>query len=238
MGQIIIIASLSFRREIRGALVYAPLILLTAVAHPLSVQAQSQQSAPKWAREQFEASTMPLRWQPCAVPDVSDLPIDNARHFGFGALGSEGLFSLLADSNHAWVNLPTTWDARFSACYFTACPLSPTNAGARNSSFAARDECTLLGERAVTDRANQDTLVVTAACSDVAGSNSTSSAPIQFHRVVVHYANGGDDTLEPRDRIGVLDLRGGDRTIKNIDSWYDTKSVPRRDEIIRVSAPR
>jgi hypothetical protein len=50
-----------------------------------------------------------------------------------------------------------------------------------------------------------------------------SGAPIEFQRVVVHYANGTSETLEFRDRIPAggqtraIDLRGGDRVISSVD---------------------
>jgi hypothetical protein len=51
-------------------------------------------------------------------------------------------------------------------------------------------------------------------------------APIEFQRVVVHYANGQEESLELRDRINpgrrtrAIDLQGGDRVITHIDFWY------------------
>jgi hypothetical protein len=51
-------------------------------------------------------------------------------------------------------------------------------------------------------------------------------APIEFDRVVVHYANGGDDEVPIRSRIGAgsrtrpIDLRGGDRAIESVEIWY------------------
>jgi hypothetical protein len=51
-------------------------------------------------------------------------------------------------------------------------------------------------------------------------------APIEFQRVVVHYANGGSEPLEIRDRIRAggqtraIDLRGGDRVISGVEFWY------------------
>ena len=51
-------------------------------------------------------------------------------------------------------------------------------------------------------------------------------APIEFQRVVVHYANGQDESLEIRSRINpgsrtrAIDLQGGDRIITHVDFWY------------------
>jgi hypothetical protein len=51
-------------------------------------------------------------------------------------------------------------------------------------------------------------------------------APIEFDRLVVHYANGNDDELPIRSRVGAgsrtrpIDLRGGDRVIESVEIWY------------------
>jgi hypothetical protein len=51
-------------------------------------------------------------------------------------------------------------------------------------------------------------------------------APIEFHRVVVHYGNGSDEQIEVRSRINpggktrVIDLRGNDRVIESVEFWY------------------
>jgi hypothetical protein len=51
-------------------------------------------------------------------------------------------------------------------------------------------------------------------------------APIEFDRVVVHYASGADDEVPVRSRIPAggstrpIDLRGGDRAIESVEIWY------------------
>jgi hypothetical protein len=51
-------------------------------------------------------------------------------------------------------------------------------------------------------------------------------APIEFHRVVVHYGNGSDEQVAIRSRIKpggktrVIDLRGRDRVIDSVEIWY------------------
>lgn len=51
-------------------------------------------------------------------------------------------------------------------------------------------------------------------------------APIEFQRVVVHYANGESEELRIRDRIRaggqtrVLNLRGRERAISSVEFWY------------------
>ncbi len=52
-------------------------------------------------------------------------------------------------------------------------------------------------------------------------------APIEFQRVIVHYANGNDEELSIRDRIPsggqtrAIDLRGNDRAITGVEFWYN-----------------
>ena len=51
-------------------------------------------------------------------------------------------------------------------------------------------------------------------------------APIEFHRVVVHYANGGSEELNIRQRISAggqtraIDLRGNERDIESVEFFY------------------
>jgi len=91
-----------------------------------------------------------------------------------------------------------------------------------------------LGQRNVTDRVDHDTVMVT-------GSRGTFTAvkftvqrrAVDFHRVVIHFANGGDQNVELRNTIRaggesrVIDIDGADRVIRSIDFWYDTASIGR-----------
>jgi hypothetical protein len=51
-------------------------------------------------------------------------------------------------------------------------------------------------------------------------------APIEFHRVIVHYANGRSEEVEIRQRIPsggqtrAIDLRGDDRNIDSVEFLY------------------
>ncbi len=97
-----------------------------------------------------------------------------------------------------------------------------------------RGNWVLLGERNVTDRLDHDTVVVT-------GSRGTFTAvkfeirrrAVDFHRVVVHFANGSEQNVELRNTIRaggesrVIDIDGADRVIRSIDFWYDTASIGR-----------
>jgi hypothetical protein len=52
------------------------------------------------------------------------------------------------------------------------------------------------------------------------------NAPIEFHRVVVHYANGRREEVAVRQRIPAggqtraIDLRGDARSIDSVEFWY------------------
>lgn len=99
----------------------------------------------------------------------------------------------------------------------------------------------LLGERTVTDRADHDTIVVTAARGDFTALKLTvHRRGVDFHRVVVHFANGGDQEVELRHTIPaggesrVIDLRAGERVIRSIDLWYDARSIAGRKAVVRV----
>ena len=66
-------------------------------------------------------------------------------------------------------------------------------------------------------------------------------APVEFQRVVVHYANGQDESLEIRDRINAggrtraIDLQGGDRAITYVEFWYSKGNwSPRRMPRVRL----
>jgi hypothetical protein len=56
-------------------------------------------------------------------------------------------------------------------------------------------------------------------------------APLQLQRVVVHFGNGAKQELSVREHIAqggetrAIDLNGGERHVKRIDFWYDTKGL-------------
>ena len=69
-------------------------------------------------------------------------------------------------------------------------------------------------------------------------------AGVQFRRVVVHYGNGADDTLEVAEHLPAggqtraIDLRGSDRVIRSIDLWYDANSFRGRHPVVSVYGRR
>ena len=92
----------------------------------------------------------------------------------------------------------------------------------------------LLGQRSVTDRADHDTVTVTGARGTfTAVKFEVQRHAVDFHRVVIHFGNGGDQNVELRDTIKaggetrVIDINGTDRVIRSIDFWYDAKTLGR-----------
>ncbi len=63
-------------------------------------------------------------------------------------------------------------------------------------------------------------------------------APVEFNRVVVHYANGTNEEIQIRQRVRAggstrdIDLRGGDRAIESVEFWYErARYGPRRPRV-------
>lgn len=99
----------------------------------------------------------------------------------------------------------------------------------------------LLGQRTVTDRVDHDQIVVTAARGDFRAIKITvHRAAVDFHRVVVHFANGGDQEVEMRHTIPAggetraIDLRAGERVIRSVDFWYDARTIRGRRAVVRL----
>jgi hypothetical protein len=65
-------------------------------------------------------------------------------------------------------------------------------------------------------------------------------APIAFRHVVVHYANGGDEEVQVRQRIRAggstrdIDLRGRDRAIESVEIWYERANYGSREPRVRL----
>ena len=58
-----------------------------------------------------------------------------------------------------------------------------------------------------------------------------SDSPLNLHRIIVTYDNGGSERLDVRENIPKggetrdIDLQGGTRSIRTIEFWYDTKGL-------------
>ena len=101
----------------------------------------------------------------------------------------------------------------------------------------------LLGDRTVTDRLDHDRIVVTSARGDFRAIKLTvRRAAVDFHRLVVHYASGGDQEIDVRARIPaggetrVFDLRGDERVIRSVEFWYDAATLRGRRGVVRLWA--
>ena len=93
---------------------------------------------------------------------------------------------------------------------------------------------TLLGERVVTDRNDHDTVKVgRGRGSFTAVKFEVRRHGVDFHRVVIHFANGEDQKVELRNSIPmggetrVIDIDGANRIVTSIDFWYDAKTIGR-----------
>ncbi len=100
---------------------------------------------------------------------------------------------------------------------------------------------TLLGQRQVNDRVDHDQITVTAARGDFRRIKLTvQRASVDFHRVVVHYGNGADQTIALRNTIPAggetraIDLEGRDRVIRSVEFWYDANTARGRRAQVRL----
>lgn len=106
---------------------------------------------------------------------------------------------------------------------------------------AAADRWVLLGEKHVTDRVDRDTLAVTGARGDFEAIKlRVRRSAVKFVDVKVVYGNGSTDDLAIRDVIPkggesrIIDLRGNDRVIRQVDFVYEAKSIGRRGALVQV----
>ena len=89
-----------------------------------------------------------------------------------------------------------------------------------------------LGKRTVTDRADHDRIMVTGDRGRFSAIKITVRRhAVEFRKVEVTFGNGETQTVELRRVIPagsesrVIDLRGGDRVIRQVDFWYDAQSI-------------
>lgn len=128
-----------------------------------------------------------------------------------------------------------------AACALTLA-VSPGAAQRRGNPAA---EWTLLGTREVTDRLDHDLIPVTSVKGEFQSIKLTvQRAPVDFHRVVVHYGNGRDEAIELRATIRAggesrsIDLTGNERVIKSVEFWYDARTLRGRRARIRLFGHR
>jgi len=91
----------------------------------------------------------------------------------------------------------------------------------------------VLGQRVVTDRADHDTITAAGKGTFTAVRFDVTGHAVDFHRVVIHFGNGGDQKVELKNTIRagsqsrVIDIEGKDRVIRSIEFWYDAKTMGR-----------
>jgi hypothetical protein len=89
-----------------------------------------------------------------------------------------------------------------------------------------------LGRVTATHSADHDTIRVEGRNDDFRKLKfRVSDSPLNLHRIIVTYDNGGAEKLEVRQNIPKggetrdIDLQGGRRSIRSIEFWYDTKGL-------------
>lgn len=115
------------------------------------------------------------------------------------------------------------------------------------SASAARDSdrWTFLGQQAVTDRLDHDAIVVTAAEGRFTALQiRVLRSAVDFHKVVVHYRNGGQQEVPLRLTIPAggssrrIDLAGDDRVVQRVEFWYDARTARGRQATVRLFSQR
>ncbi len=98
-----------------------------------------------------------------------------------------------------------------------------------------------LGQRTVDYRLDRDEIPVTIREGRFTALKLVvRKAPINLHRVVVHFGNGERMEFHIRKHIRaggqtrVLDLPGGKRVIRKVVFWYDTKGLPRQKAVVEL----
>lgn len=113
--------------------------------------------------------------------------------------------------------------------------------GASATISEASEDWTFLGQRQVSDRVDHDVIVVTGSEGKFSAIQiRVLRAAVDFHRVQVHFRNGGQQDVELRHTIPAggesrrIDLEGDDRVIKSVEFWYDARTVRGRRAVVRL----
>lgn len=108
------------------------------------------------------------------------------------------------------------------------------------SSFAG-PKWEMLGSRQVNYAVDHDEIVVTGWEGKFEAIKiKVVKGPINMHKVIVHFRNGGKQEIELRNNFKagsesrVVDLTGDDRVIRKIDLWYDTKNASKKRATVQV----
>lgn len=99
----------------------------------------------------------------------------------------------------------------------------------------------LLGVKEVNYALDRDDIMVTAMeGSFTAIQIKVKRAPINMHKLVVHYGNGDVEEIELRQNFPaggesrVIDLPGNKRVIQKVVIWYDTKNLARHKGAVEL----
>ncbi len=102
-----------------------------------------------------------------------------------------------------------------------------------------------LGERLVNDRLDRDVIAVTAERGEFTSLQiRVKGASVDFYKVIVVFGNGRTQEVELRNTIRaggssrVIDLRGDDRVIRQIEFLYDANTIRGRKAMVRVFGRR
>lgn len=103
----------------------------------------------------------------------------------------------------------------------------------------------VIGSRQVTDGLDHDVIPVTSTRGDFRRIKfAAQSAPVDFHRVIIHYGNGADQVVAMRRTVGAnqesraIDLEGNNRVIRSVEFWYDANTNRGRRAQVRLLALR
>jgi hypothetical protein len=99
----------------------------------------------------------------------------------------------------------------------------------------------MLGQRKVNYAGDRDEILVTRAEGVFSAIKlHVKKAPINMHKLVVHFGNGETQEFELRNNFSagsesrVIDLPGNKRVIKKVVFWYDTKNIAARKGIVEL----
>jgi hypothetical protein len=110
---------------------------------------------------------------------------------------------------------------------------------------ARAEKWVFLGQRHVNDRAERDSIEVTASEGSFdAVQLRVKRSAVRFYKVTVVYGAGTSDDLELRDVVPAggqsraLDLRGANRVVRRVDFTYEAKSLGRRGAVVELYGRR
>ncbi|NWG70880.1 MAG: DUF2541 family protein [Parvularculaceae bacterium] len=101
---------------------------------------------------------------------------------------------------------------------------------------------TVIGVKEVSDRTENDTIVVEGARTFNRIKICVNRNPVRFIDVDVHFRNGGHQDIGVAERLNpgqctrVIDLEGGNRDISRIEFRYEETSYRRGRAVVRVLA--